>query len=160
MERISDHVSYGEATKSQTAERKEIDNNPTPEELAAMKHVAETCFEPIREWHGKSIAITSFFRSAQLNIAIGGSKTSQHCKGEAMDIDADVFDNGISNNEIFDWIRLNVDFDQLIGEFENPDGTYRWVHVSCKADGNNRGEILLAKKVNGRTRYEYYTPGI
>jgi zinc D-Ala-D-Ala carboxypeptidase len=159
-ERISEHISWAEATKSQTATRKGIDNNPNDDQVAAMKYVARKCFEPVREWHGKAIAITSFYRGGQLNIAIGGSKTSQHCanNGAAIDIDADVYDNGISNKEVFHHIKDHLMFDQLIWEFGD-DNNPAWVHVSCKKEGN-RKEILIAKRVNGRVRYEHYPQSI
>ena len=93
MEIISNNITYGEAIKSQTAIRKGIDNTPNSEELRAMKIVANKCFEPLRAYHGKPIGISSFFRSGKVNKAIGGSETSDHCKGRAIDIDADMFDN-------------------------------------------------------------------
>jgi hypothetical protein len=155
-ERISDHISYKEATKSQTATRKEIDNSPNSDQLAAMKNVAEKCFEPLRNWYGRALGISSFLRVLLLNIAIGGSKTSQHVTGEAIDIDADIFNNGITNLQIFEYLRKRVQFDQLIMEYPDETGEPRWVHISNKLDGNNRGEILIAEKVNGRTVYRHY----
>lgn len=150
--RISQHISYSEATKSQTATRLGIDNAPDAEALEAMQHVASTIFEPVRaHFGGRPIAITSFYRSPALNHAIGGSATSQHCRGEAIDIDADVFD-GPTNRAIFEYIRTQLAFDQLIWEFgtdENP----AWVHVSAKVQGN-RGQVLRAIKADGFTRYE------
>ena len=81
MEKISDHISWNEATKSQTATRRGIDNFPNEIQLSNMRLVANKCFEPLRNWPGKAIGISSFFRSPELNTAIGGSKTSQHCAG-------------------------------------------------------------------------------
>lgn len=142
--KISNNITLQEATKSETAIRKGIDNMPDGEQLNNMILVAQKCFEPIRMKHGKPIGISSFFRSPALNKAIGGSTTSDHCKGCAIDIDADIYNNGITNKEIFEWLRTNVDFDQLIWEFgtdENPD----WVHVSYRKTGN-RKQILKAIK--------------
>lgn len=105
-----------------------------------MKLVAENCFEPLRKWWGKPIGISSFYRSTALNKAIGGSSTSQHCKGQAIDIDADMYHNGITNKMIFDWFLKRGDFDQLIWEYGdelNP----AWVHVSYVKRGN-RHEVI------------------
>jgi hypothetical protein len=145
---ISKHISDHEAWGSKTAEARKIDNKPDKSQTAKMKHIAENVFEPLREHFGKPIGISSFFRSKELNEAIGGSESSQHCKGEAIDIDGDIFGE-VTNREIFIWIRDNVDYDQLIWEFgddENPN----WVHVSLKFD-NNRKQMLRGKKklVNG-----------
>ena len=150
MSNISKHITLKEATYSATGEAKKIDNSPTAEHLASMKLLAEKVFEPVREWYGKPIKINSFYRSKALNMAIPGSSlTSQHSKGEAMDIDT-----ASDNKKIFEYIKNNLDFDQMIWEFgttENPD----WVHVSYKALGN-RKQILRAKKVNGKSTYESY----
>lgn len=142
MENISEHISYAEAIKSQAAIRAKIDNTPNEAQLSAMKLVAENCFEPLRKYHGKAIAITSFFRNEKLNKLIGGASNSQHMTGEAIDIDADIFNNGITNKHIFDWLKDNVEFDQLINEND-----YSWVHISYR-DKNNRKEILELK--NGK----------
>ena len=153
MNKISDHITFHEATKSQTATRHGISNFPNEKQISAMECLAENVFEPLRAFMGnKPIAITSFFRSEKLNKKIGGSSRSQHCKGEAMDIDADVF-GGMTNSEIFHCIKDNLEFDQMIWEFgddENPD----WVHVSYCSDGKNRNRILKAKKEGKKTVYE------
>ena len=150
MSNISKHITLKEATYSATGEAKKIDNSPTSEHLANMKLLAEKVFEPMREWYGKPIKINSFYRSKALNLAIPGSSlTSQHSLGQAMDIDT-----AADNKKLFDYIKANLDFDQMIWEFgtnENPD----WVHVSYKATGN-RKQILRAKKVNGKSTYETY----
>jgi hypothetical protein len=150
MSNISKHITLKEATYSATGEAKKIDNSPTAEHLANMKLLAEKVFEPMREWYGKPIKINSFYRSKALNLAIPGSSlTSQHSLGQAMDIDT-----AADNKKLFDYIKANLTFDQLIWEFgtaENPD----WVHVSYKAIGN-RKQILRAKKVNGKSTYETY----
>ena len=150
MERISKHISYKEATFSQTATRKDIDNTPSEEVLQRMKTVAENIFEPLRAYVGGPIKINSFYRSIMLNTAIGGSKSSQHTRGEAIDIDDTL--GCMSNKDMFTFIKDELDFDQLIWEFgddENP----AWVHVSYVSPENNRRRILKASKVNGKTTY-------
>jgi hypothetical protein len=148
--KISNHISYDEATYSSTANRLGIDNTPGPEHIKNMKKVAEAVFEPLREHFGVPIGVTSFYRCEALNRALRGSLRSSHMKGEAMDLDADVY-GGLSNKDIFDYIKDNLEFDQLIWEFgsdENP----AWVHVSY-SEGNNRMQKLIAKKVDGLTTY-------
>lgn len=155
MSGVSKNITLAEATKSQTATRKGIDNTPNEEQLAAMKNLANKVFEPLRIAMGnKSIAITSFFRSPEVNKAIGGSTSSQHCKGEAMDIDADIF-GGMTNADIFKYIYNYLDFDQLIWEFGN-ESNPAWVHVSLKLNGKNRKQTLIASRVNGKTSYSLF----
>ena len=139
--KISKHITLAEATKSQTAIRKGIDNMPGPNIIPNMIEVANKCFEPLREWHGKPIGISSFYRSAALNRAVKGSPRSQHMKGQAIDIDADIFDNGITNADIYRWLVNNVDFDQIIWEFGD-DSNPAWVHISYVGKGNNRRQEL------------------
>lgn len=151
--RLSDNLTLAEVTKSATAKRKGISNEPTIEHMENLKAVAQNIFQPVRDHFGKPIAVTSGYRSADLNKAIGGSSTSQHCKGEAIDMDADVF-GGVTNREIFEYIKDHLDFDQLIYEFgdeNNPD----WVHCSFISKGNRR-QVLRALRKNGRTSYELY----
>ena len=153
MDKISEHITFEEATKSQTAIRKGIDNTPTEEHLANMKYLAETVFEPLRAHFGKPLGVSSFYRGPKLNKAVGGSATSQHVNGEAMDIDGDIF-GGVSNSDIFNYIKTNLPFDQLIWEFgdnNKPD----WVHVSYNGS-KNRKQVLRAIKTNGRTAYAPY----
>lgn len=148
--RISEHVSYDEATYSSTANRLGIDNTPDDFHLASMVLVAEMVFEPLRAHFGCPIGITSFYRSEPLNRALKGSFRSSHMKGEAMDLDADIY-GGLSNRDVFEYISDNLEFDQLIWEFgsdENP----AWVHVSYSCD-NNRMQRLKAVKENGKTTY-------
>lgn len=150
---ISRYISQAEAIKSDAAIRLNIPNIPTADVVQNMQYVAQYVFDRVRDHFGKPIAITSFFRSAALNRAIGGSTTSQHCNGEAIDIDGDVL-GGVKNSDIFHYIRQNLDFDQLIWEFGNstePD----WVHVSLKR-GLNRRQILVAIKEGGKTVYKPY----
>ena len=148
---ISKHISEKEATKSVTALRLGIDNTPDGDTLNNMKIVAEKVFEPLREWVGGAIKINSFYRSPALNEAIGGSTRSQHCKGQAIDID-DIYGHK-TNKEMFNYIKDNLDFDQLIWEFgdttENPD----WVHVSYVSEDKNRNRILKAVRDEGKTKY-------
>ena len=147
---ISKHISDREGVYSITATRRGIDNTPNEEHLENMKLLAEKIFEPLRKWVGGPIRINSFYRGPELNTAIGGSSKSQHCKGQAMDID----DNGChkTNAEMYAWIKDNVDFDQMIWEFgddENPN----WVHVSYVSTEENRNRCLKAYKESGKTKY-------
>jgi hypothetical protein len=153
MTRISKHISYKEATRSITAIRLGIDNKPFEYELGNMKAVTENIFEPLRKWVGGAIKVTSFFRSEKLNKAIGGSVSSQHCQGRAIDID-DVYGHK-TNAEMFNYIKNNLDFDTIIWEFgtdDNPD----WIHVSYVSNERNRGRVLKAIKENGKTKYLNY----
>lgn len=152
---LSKHLSLAEVTRSETAKRKGISNQPTPEHLENFKLLAEKVFEPIRLHFDSPIHISSGYRSAALNKAVGGSKTSQHCSGEAIDIDMDGSSNGITNKMVFDFIKDNLEFDQMIWEFgtdSNPD----WVHVSYDSSGKQRKQILKAVKKGGATRYIPY----
>jgi zinc D-Ala-D-Ala carboxypeptidase len=147
---ISKHISDREGVYSITATRLGIDNTPGKEHLDNMKLLAEKIFEPLRKWVGGPIRINSFYRGPELNKAIGGSSKSQHCKGQAMDID----DTGChkTNAEMYAWIKDNVDFDQMIWEFgddENPN----WVHVSYVSPEENRNRCLKAYKEKGKTKY-------
>ena len=148
--KISKHISYKEGTYSQTALRRGLDNTPNEEQLKCMKEVAENLFEPLREWVGGPIKINSFFRGEPVNTAIGGSKYSQHMKGQAMDID-DTFGHK-TNAEMYHYIKDNLDFDQLIWEFGD-DNNPNWVHVSYVTHRENRKKLTIAKKVNGKTKY-------
>jgi zinc D-Ala-D-Ala carboxypeptidase len=140
---LSKHLTLKEVTKSNTATRLGISNTPTPVHLENLKTVAEKIFEPVRNWWGKPIGVSSGYRSKALNTAVKGSSTSQHCSGEALDIDADIFDNGITNAQIFHFIKDHLDFDQLIWEF-GTDAEPDWVHVSYRADGKNRKKLTRA----------------
>jgi hypothetical protein len=152
MIKISKHITLEEAIKSETASKLKIDNTPTPEHLEAMKALAESVFEPLRKHFGKPIGISSFYRSPEINKKIGGSKTSQHAIGEAMDIDANIYNNGITNAQIFNYIKNNLEFDQLIWEF-GTDKEPQWVHVSYTKKRKNRKQVLRAMKINGETKY-------
>ena len=151
MENISKHISYKEATRSNTAIRRGIENIPDIEELENMKLMAEKVFEPLRKWVGGPIKINSFYRSPELNVAIGGSKKSQHCHGQAIDID-DTYGHR-SNASMFKHIRYNMDYDQIIWEFGD-DKNPAWVHVSYVSEEKNRHRCLQAYKENGKTKYK------
>lgn len=150
--KISDHVSFKEAIKSNTALRRGIDNTPNRYEQTNMEIIAEKIFEPLREWAGGPIKINSFYRCEELNRAIGGSSRSQHCEGRAMDID-DTFGHK-TNAEMFEYIRNNLSFDQLIWEFGD-DNNPAWVHVSYVSEDQNRLRVMKAEKINGKTQYRY-----
>jgi hypothetical protein len=123
---------------------------PTPEHIENFKKLAENVFQPIREHFGVPIHISSGYRSYALNKAVGGSASSQHCSGEAIDIDMD--GTSITNKQIFEFVRDNVNFDQMIWEFgtdANPD----WVHVSYESTGKQRKQILKATKTASGTKY-------
>lgn len=141
--KLSEHLSLSEVTRSESAKRKGISNMPTEAHIANFKLLAEKIFEPIRTHFRCPIIISSGYRSKELNAAIGGSLTSQHCQGEAIDIDMDGSTNGVTNRMVFDYIKDNLNFDQLIYEFgdaNNPD----WVHVSYESTGKQRKQILRA----------------
>jgi D-alanyl-D-alanine dipeptidase len=149
--KLSENLELAEVIRSSTAKRLGIKNEPTAIHLNNLKILAEKIFQPIRSHFGKPIFISSGYRSAALNKATpGASTTSQHSSGEAIDIDMD--GTSITNAQIFNFIKDNLDFDQLIWEFgtkSNPD----WVHVSYESTGKQRKQILVASKVGGKTVY-------
>ena len=150
--KLTENLSLAEVIKSGTAKRLGIDNKPTPEHLANLLLVAEHVFQPIREHFDKPLYVSSGYRSEALNDAIKGSSSSQHCKGEALDLDAQVY-GGFTNKELFEYIKDNLVFDQMIWEFgtdDEPD----WVHVSYKK-GKNRGEMLRVERVDGMNQYRF-----
>jgi len=148
---ISKHISYKEGIHSITAIRKGIDNEPNEEQLANMKLVAEKVFEPLRIFINGPIKVNSFFRSPDLNKAIGGSTKSQHCKGQAIDID-DTYGKA-TNAEMYWWVKENLDFDQMIWEFGNNDNP-DWVHISYVSPDKNRNRCLKAYREDGKTKYK------
>lgn len=150
---VSKNISYKEATHSTTAKRLGIDNTPNAEQFSNMVYVAENVFQPLREHFKCPIYISSFFRSDDLNKAVRGSASSTHKKGEAMDLDADVY-GVVTNAQIFHYIKDNLEFDQLIWEF-GTESEPAWIHVSL-SKRNNRNQILKAYKLNGKTKYEIY----
>tara|TARA_B110000967_G_scaffold56838_1_gene58258 strand:+ start:3991 stop:4452 length:462 start_codon:yes stop_codon:yes gene_type:complete len=146
--KLSANFTLAEFTKSQTAERKGIDNTPDGDHLESAIILFRQVVQPVREHFGTTI-INSGYRGPELNEAVGGSSNSQHCKGEAVDIECP----GTSNYDLAKWIEANMDFDQLILEFYTPGiPDSGWVHVSYKAEGN-RKSVLTASRVDGKTVY-------
>lgn len=158
--KISEHISYKEATRSETADKLKIDNTPSAAIIEVMKVTAAKVFEPLRRFWKYDIFVSSFFRCDELNTAlqkdkkISASKNSQHVNGEAMDIDAQVYGN-ISNREVFEYLRDNCIFDQLIWE-QGDDDEPEWVHVSYRA-GANRMQVLRKRRVGSSIIYEDLT---
>lgn len=152
MEKISENITYEEAIRSQAAATAGVDNTPCAASLENMQDLALRIFEPVRRevCGSKPLAVTSFFRSPEINRRVGGAVTSQHSTGEAMDVDADVYGNG-TNRDIFGYIREHLAFDQLIWEFGNDDQP-DWIHVSLSRTGN-RHQVLRSFKENGKTVY-------
>ena len=150
---ISKHISDKEGVYSTTAMRLGIDNTPDEEQSTNMELLALKVFEPLREWVRGPIRVNSFFRSEKLNKAIGGSKSSQHCKGQAIDID----DTGCrkTNAKMFKFINDELDFDQMIWEFGD-DNNPNWIHVSYVSEFDNRNRCLKAYKCcsSGKTKYK------
>lgn len=153
-EKLSKYVSLSEVVHSDNAKRLKIDNNPTAEHLENLKTISVEVFDKVREFVSGPLFISSGYRSEALNKATpGASKTSDHSTGCALDLDCDRF-GGKKNSEIFNYIKDNLEFKQLIWEFGNsvePD----WVHVSYKK-GANKKQILRAVKRNGKTIYEIW----
>ena len=150
MVTLSKNFTLQEYIKSQTAVRQGIDNTPSEEHLESAKKLFEMVVQPVRDHFGVTV-INSGYRGPALNAAVGGSATSQHCRGEAVDIECP----GTPNYDVALWIEQNLDFDQLLLEFYTPGiPDSGWVHVSYKADGSNRKSILTAKRVDGKTVYE------
>lgn len=146
---ISPHISLSEATYSKTAEAHGIKNLPNLEELTNMRRLAREVFEPLREAIGEPIRINSFFRSIEVNRKVGGSSTSQHCRGQAMDISS--MKSTYSNADLFRYIRDHLKFDQLIWEF-GTDEEPSWVHVSFS--DSNRLQVLKSVNQGGKTIYQ------
>ena len=149
--KLTSNFSLSELTKSQTAERKGIDNTPSAEHQDNLKSLCEMILQPIRDHFGQVVSVSSGYRSPELCVAIGSSTQSQHAKGQASDFE--IF--GVSNKELADYIDQNLDYDQLIleywkGEDEPNSG---WVHCSY-TNGSNRKQYLRAYKENGSTKYE------
>ena len=145
--KLSQHFDLSEFTRSESAKREGLDNTPTSEHLENLKVLCEKVLEPIRLKYG-SINISSGYRGKMLNHFIGGSVNSDHCVGRAADIDMDDVGTGVTNKEIFDYIKDNLEFDQLINEFN-----YAWVHVGYR-QGANRKQVLKALKEKGKTVYQ------
>ena len=132
MDRISEHITFAEATYTS----KKLPNIPSNKELEAMKLVALLCFEPMRKWYGKPLKINSFFRSAEVNKAVGGASTSQHLFGEAIDLTTGSKEE---NKKLFEWAKSHLTYDQIINEYD-----YSWIHISYRS-GRNRMQVLAIK---------------
>ena len=147
---ISENISFKEATFSNTAKRLKIKNEPSETHLKNMKTIAEKVFQPLREWAGHPIRINSMFRCPELCYAIGSNgKTSQHTKGQAIDLSTL---GEKSNGELFEYIKENLDFDQLIWEFGN-NSNPKWIHVSFVNKKANRKRALRATKRGSQVTY-------
>jgi len=148
--KLTENFSLNELTKSQTAERKGIDNTPSAEHQENLKSLCEMVLQPIRDHFGQVVSISSGYRSPELCVAIGSSTKSQHAKGQASDFE--IF--GVSNKELADYIDQNLDYDQLILEYwKESDPNSGWIHCSFNTQGN-RKQYLRAYKENGSTKYE------
>ena len=148
--KLTENFSLNELTKSQTAERKGINNTPSAEHQENLKSLCEMILQPIRDHFGQVVSVSSGYRSPELCVAIGSSTKSQHAKGQASDFE--IF--GVSNKELADWIDENLDYDQLILEYWNKsDPNSGWIHCSFNSQGN-RKQYLRAYKENGSTKYE------
>ena len=146
---ISKNISFKEATFSQTAKKLKIKNEPSETHIKNMKVLAEKCFQPLREWCGHPIRINSMYICGELCEAIGSSQSSQHTKGQAVDITSL---GEKTNGELFQWIKENLDFDQMIWEFGN-DESPRWIHISYVNKKSNRNRILRAKYKGSSVTY-------
>ena len=148
---LSKNFSLPELTKSQTAERKDIDNTPSPTHQDNLKSLCTRILQPVRDHFGRVVSVSSGYRSPELCVAIGSKTTSQHAKGQAADFEI----YGLSNKELADWINENLDYDQLILEYwKEEDPNSGWVHCSFNNQGN-RKEYLRAYKNEGKTKYEH-----
>ena len=148
--KLTENFSLLELTKSQTAERKGIDNTPSTEHQENLKSLCMAILQPVRDHFSRVVSISSGYRSPELCTAIGSKTTSQHAKGQAADFE--IF--GVSNKELADHIHYNLNYDQLILEYWNEsDPNSGWVHCSY-SEGNNRRQYLKAYKENGSTKYE------
>jgi len=148
---LTKNVSLKELTKSESATRFGISNEPTEEALSNLQKLATHILQPVRDHFGKPLIITSGYRSPELCLKIGSTTTSQHTKGQAADFEI----GGIANKDLSDWIHQNLDYDQLILEFWKPeDVNSGWVHCSYKGEGQNRKQYLRAFTENGKTKYE------
>lgn len=153
MTQLTKNFTLSEMTKSETALRNDLDNTPGEAEIASLKVLCEKVLQPIRDHYGKGVKVSSGYRAPAVNAAVGGSKVSDHCKGQAADIEIP----GVPNHELAEWIKGNLDYTQLILEFYTrgiPDSG--WVHVSYDP-ANLKKQDLTAVKENGKT---VYLPGL
>ena len=153
MTQLTKNFSLAELTKSETALRHDMDNTPGAVEIANLTDLAGKVLQPVRDHFGKGVKVNSGFRHPEVNAKVGGSKTSDHCKGQAADIEIP----GVPNAELAEWIKDNLEFRQLILEFYTPGiPDSGWVHVSFVA-GDNKKQVMTATKQNGKT---VYLPGL
>ena len=151
--KLTENFSLSEMTKSETALRQGLDNIPGDEEIENLRKLAENVLQPIREAYGRGVKVNSGFRHPDVNAAVGGSRTSDHCKGQAADIEIP----GVANADLAQWISENLEFRQLILEFYTPGvPDSGWVHVSY-VEGDNKKQVMTAMKENGKTVYK---PGL
>ena len=150
MKKISENISYKEATHSETAKRLGISNKPKKEHIENMELIAEKIFQPLREWVDHPIRINSFYRSEELNSRIGGAISSAHKDGLAIDLDSL---GGKTNLEMLHYIKDNLEFDILINEYPNEEGEPKWIHVSWNKK-KNRKQVLEIKR---KGKYYLYT---
>jgi zinc D-Ala-D-Ala carboxypeptidase len=151
--KLSENFTLSEMTKSETALRHNLDNTPGDAEIANLKRLAERVLQPVRDHYKTGVKVNSGFRHPNVNAAVGGSKTSDHCQGQAADIEIP----GVANADLAQWIVSNLDFTQVILEFYTPGvPDSGWVHVSY-VEGNLKKQVLTAMKENGKTVYK---PGL
>jgi putative chitinase len=150
MTKITEHFTLEELTASPTANKLGLSNTPTAEHIENMRYCCEKILEPVRAKFGP-VKVNSSYRSPRVNQAVGGSKTSQHVNGQAIDFEV----NGVDNKTVADWVADNLEFDQVILEFYTAgDKNSGWVHASIKKEGGNRKQRLIAKKSKaGGTTY-------
>ena len=146
---LSRNFSLQELIKSDTAVRKGIDNNPNADQIEKLKLLCENILQPVRDHFGR-VKVTSGYRSVELCMAIGSSANSQHAKAEAADFEC----LGVDNAELSDWIKNNLDYDQLILEYYTPgEPNSGWIHCSYIPEGR-RASFLHAYKSEGKTKYK------
>lgn len=151
--KLTENFSLEEMIKSETAMRRDMDNTPGDAEIANLKTLAEKVLQPVRNHYAKGVKVNSGFRHPEVNAAVGGSKTSDHCKGQAADIEIP----GVANADLAQWIVDNLDFTQVILEFYTPGiPDSGWVHVSYNS-ADLKKQVLTAMKENGKTVYK---PGL
>ena len=146
---LTKNFTLAEMTKSETALRYDMDNTPGEKEIGNLKVLCEKVLQPVRDHYGRGVKVNSGFRHPEVNAKVGGSKTSDHCRGQAADIEIP----GVPNAELAEWIKNNLEFRQLILEFYTPGvPDSGWVHVSYVAEDNKK-EVLTATKKDGKTVY-------
>ena len=146
---LTKNFTLSEMVKSETALRHDMDNTPGEAEIANLKQLAEKVLQPVRDAYQKGVKVNSGYRAPEVNAKVGGSKTSDHCKGQAADIEIP----GVANADLAKWITENLDFTQVILEFYIPGiPDSGWVHVSYDPQ-NLKKQVLTATKQNGKTVY-------